>query len=226
MRSKSERTDDVWAALAAIIPVARATQGVISLDIACDLLDANSFVATGIYEDSAALERQESAPEVHTAMAMLFGGAGGAARSNDLRRVARSGTRLSYSVRTAGSPSTSFDKDARNRPDSYAGRRAVRNAGQRTIVSCVGCRPRSIRLMTPVVCARGRARARALAPKQSPTRESWQRDVGACVRRRSRARRTRCTCRPSSGRRRFVVPNVDDDELARSPFPGWCRIMT
>jgi hypothetical protein len=39
MRSKSERTDDVLAALAAIIPGARATQGVISLDIARDLLD-------------------------------------------------------------------------------------------------------------------------------------------------------------------------------------------
>ena len=71
MRSKSERTDDVLAALAAIIPGARATQGVISLDIARDLLDPDSFVATGIYEDGAALERQESAPEVHGAMAMF-----------------------------------------------------------------------------------------------------------------------------------------------------------
>src|SRR3954449_6565271 len=71
MRSKSDRTDDVSAALAAIIPGARATQGVISLDIARDLLDPDSFVATGIYEDGAALERQESAPEVHRAMAMF-----------------------------------------------------------------------------------------------------------------------------------------------------------
>ena len=71
MRSKSERTDDVLAALAAIIPGARATQGVISLDIARDLLDPDSFVATGIYEDGAALERQESAPEVHREMAMF-----------------------------------------------------------------------------------------------------------------------------------------------------------
>ena len=71
MRSKPERTDDVMAALAAIIPDARATHGVISLDIARDLLDPDSFVATGIYEDGAALERQESAPEVHWAMAMF-----------------------------------------------------------------------------------------------------------------------------------------------------------
>ena len=71
MRSKPERTDDVSAALAAIVRGARTTQGVISLDIARDLLEPDSFVATGVYEDSAAIERQESAPEVHKAMAMF-----------------------------------------------------------------------------------------------------------------------------------------------------------
>jgi quinol monooxygenase YgiN len=71
MRSKPERTDDVLAALSAIVPGARAAPGVISLDIARDLRDPDSFVATGIYEDGAALERQESAPEVHKAMAMF-----------------------------------------------------------------------------------------------------------------------------------------------------------
>jgi quinol monooxygenase YgiN len=50
---------------------ARATPGVISLDIARDLLDPDSFVATAVYEDSASVERQESAPEVHAAMAMF-----------------------------------------------------------------------------------------------------------------------------------------------------------
>ena len=54
MRSKPERTDDVWAALAAIVPGARATPGVISLDIARDLLDPDSFVATGLYARSSA----------------------------------------------------------------------------------------------------------------------------------------------------------------------------
>jgi quinol monooxygenase YgiN len=71
MRSKPERSDDVLAALSAIVPGARTTPGVLSIDIARDLLDPDSFVATGIYQDGAALERQESAPEVHTAMAMF-----------------------------------------------------------------------------------------------------------------------------------------------------------
>ena len=69
MCAKPGKCDEVMAALAAIIPGARATQGVVKLDIARDLLD--SFVATGVYEDGAALERQESAPEVHRAMAMF-----------------------------------------------------------------------------------------------------------------------------------------------------------
>ena len=71
MRSKPDRSEEVMAALAAIIPAAQATKGVISLDIARDLLDPDSFIATGIYQDGAALERQESAPEVHRAMAMF-----------------------------------------------------------------------------------------------------------------------------------------------------------
>ena len=41
------------------------------MDIARDLLDPGLFIATGVYENGAALERQESAPEVHKAMAMF-----------------------------------------------------------------------------------------------------------------------------------------------------------
>jgi len=71
MRSKHDRTDEVTAALAAIIAPARTTPGVVHLDIGRDLLDDDSFIATAVYEDSGALERQESATEVHRAMAMF-----------------------------------------------------------------------------------------------------------------------------------------------------------
>ena len=71
MLAKPEKSDEVMAALAAIIPGARATQGVIKLDIGRDLLDPDCFTATGVYEDGGALERQESAAEVHRAMAMF-----------------------------------------------------------------------------------------------------------------------------------------------------------
>jgi len=71
MRAKPDRCDEVVAALDAIVPGARATEGVFKLDIARDLLDPGLFIATGVYENGAALERQESAPEVHKAMAMF-----------------------------------------------------------------------------------------------------------------------------------------------------------
>ena len=71
IRSKPDKSDGLMSALAEIITPARATNGVINFDIARDLLDPDSFIATVVYEDGAALERQESRPEVHKVMAML-----------------------------------------------------------------------------------------------------------------------------------------------------------
>jgi quinol monooxygenase YgiN len=71
MRAKPDKSDEFMAALAEIITPARATEGIISLDIARGLIEPDSFIATVVYEDGAALERQESLPEVHKVMAML-----------------------------------------------------------------------------------------------------------------------------------------------------------
>ncbi len=71
IHAKPKRRDELMGALAEIIPPARATEGVINFDIARDLGDPDAFIATAVYEDSAALERQESAPEVHRAMALF-----------------------------------------------------------------------------------------------------------------------------------------------------------
>jgi quinol monooxygenase YgiN len=71
IHSKPDKSDELMAALAEIITPARATKGVVELDIARVLSEPNSFIATAIYEDGAALERQESLPEVHRVMAML-----------------------------------------------------------------------------------------------------------------------------------------------------------
>src|SRR5262249_39246600 len=71
MTAKPDKSDELMAALAEIITPARATEGVISLDIARVLLEPDSFIATVVYEDAAALERQESRPEVHKVMATL-----------------------------------------------------------------------------------------------------------------------------------------------------------
>ena len=71
MRSKPDKSDELIAALAEIIPTARATEGLISFDIARTLDDPDAFIATAVYDDGAALERQESAAEVHRAMAIF-----------------------------------------------------------------------------------------------------------------------------------------------------------
>ena len=73
MRVKPDKRDELMAALSEIIEPARGTDGVVSLDIARVLLEPDSFIATVVYEDSAALERQESRPEVHKVMTMLSG---------------------------------------------------------------------------------------------------------------------------------------------------------
>jgi quinol monooxygenase YgiN len=71
IHSKPDKSDELMAALAEIIPPARATEGVINFDIARVLRDPDCFIATAVYEDGAALERQESLLEVHRVMAML-----------------------------------------------------------------------------------------------------------------------------------------------------------
>ena len=83
IRSKPERSDEVMAALAEIVPTARATEGVINFDIARVLRDPDAYIATAVYEDGAALERQErpGGPLGHGAVREV---AGGAARADDL----------------------------------------------------------------------------------------------------------------------------------------------
>ena len=71
IHSKPDKSDELMAALAEIITPARATEGVINFDIARVLGDPEAYIATAVYEDGAALERQESAPEVHRAMALF-----------------------------------------------------------------------------------------------------------------------------------------------------------
>jgi quinol monooxygenase YgiN len=71
VRCKPDKSDELMGALAEIITPARATEGVVDFDIARVLRDPDSFIATAIYEDGPALERQESLQEVHRVMAML-----------------------------------------------------------------------------------------------------------------------------------------------------------
>ena len=70
-QSQPHKTEQVREVLEAAIGPSRAVDGVIAFDIAQDLADPNAFVATEVYEDRAALDRQESIPEVGKVMAVL-----------------------------------------------------------------------------------------------------------------------------------------------------------
>ncbi|MEW6323189.1 MAG: putative quinol monooxygenase [Acidobacteriota bacterium] len=71
IKCRREKTDQVRAALAAAVGPSRAVEGVIGFDIAQDLTDADSFIATEVFTDRAALARQESLPEVQAVIALL-----------------------------------------------------------------------------------------------------------------------------------------------------------
>jgi quinol monooxygenase YgiN len=71
VQCQPEKTGQVMAALAEVVAASRGVEGVVSFDIGRDLTDPDSFVATEVFEDRAALDRQESLPEVETAMAVF-----------------------------------------------------------------------------------------------------------------------------------------------------------
>lgn len=65
------KTEPLIAAFKHVIAASRPLEGVVSFDIGRDLADPDAFVATEVFDDKAALERQESLPEVKTTMALL-----------------------------------------------------------------------------------------------------------------------------------------------------------
>ena len=71
VQCQPEKTEQVMAAFEDVIAPSRAVDGVISFDIARDLADPDSFIATEVFEDRAALDRQESLPEVARTLAVL-----------------------------------------------------------------------------------------------------------------------------------------------------------
>ena len=73
-RTQLGRGDEAAAALLPVLEASRALPGVISIDFGRDITDPDSFVATELYEDRAALDRQEALPETIAALATLKGG--------------------------------------------------------------------------------------------------------------------------------------------------------
>jgi quinol monooxygenase YgiN len=66
-----DKIDEAAATFAAVVAPSRAIEGVVSFDIARDLVDPNAIIAVEVFDDEAARERQESLPEVGTVMGLL-----------------------------------------------------------------------------------------------------------------------------------------------------------
>ena len=71
VKCKADKAEELCAAFAAVVAPSRMVDGVLNFDIARDITDPNAFVATEVFTDRAALERQELLPEVQTVIAML-----------------------------------------------------------------------------------------------------------------------------------------------------------
>jgi quinol monooxygenase YgiN len=73
-----DKVDEVEAAFQEVLASTRKLDGVVHFDIARDISDPHSFIATEVFEDRAALDRQEAQDEVAKALAVLQQGAAAA----------------------------------------------------------------------------------------------------------------------------------------------------
>lgn len=75
VRCIPDKTEEVVAAMGAVVAPSRALSGVIHFDVARDVTDPDALIATEVFDDLAAMERQEAQPEVATVMALVGAGA-------------------------------------------------------------------------------------------------------------------------------------------------------
>ncbi len=71
VQCQPEKTEQVMAAFKEVIAPSRRVDGVLNFDIGRDVGDLDSFIATEVFADRAALERQESLPEVAKTLGIL-----------------------------------------------------------------------------------------------------------------------------------------------------------
>jgi quinol monooxygenase YgiN len=75
VQCQSDRTAELAAAMKDVVDAARELPGVIHFDVALDLTDADALIATEVFEDRAAMEREEALPEVAKVVELMQSGA-------------------------------------------------------------------------------------------------------------------------------------------------------
>lgn len=71
VRCQPGKSEQVLGALRDVVAPSRAMNGTVSFDIGRDIADPDAFIATEVFTDQAALERQEKLPEVAKAMGVF-----------------------------------------------------------------------------------------------------------------------------------------------------------
>jgi len=75
VRCQPDKTEEVVAAMAGVVDAARTLPGVVHFDVARDITDQDSLIATEVFEDRAAMEREEAIPEVAAVVGLMEAGA-------------------------------------------------------------------------------------------------------------------------------------------------------
>jgi quinol monooxygenase YgiN len=71
VKCRPEKTRQTRAAFEEVVAASRALDGVVSFDIGLDISDPDSFIATEVFVDRAALDRQEALPVTQKTVAQL-----------------------------------------------------------------------------------------------------------------------------------------------------------
>jgi quinol monooxygenase YgiN len=75
VQCQPDRTEEVVTAMAGAVNAARDLPGVVHFDVARDVMDQSSLIATEVFEDRAAMEREEAIPEVAAVVGLMESGA-------------------------------------------------------------------------------------------------------------------------------------------------------
>jgi quinol monooxygenase YgiN len=70
-KCKPEKAEQLRAAFGAVVAESRTVQGCLHFDIARDVTDSNSFIATEVFVDKEALARQETLPQAKKVIDLL-----------------------------------------------------------------------------------------------------------------------------------------------------------
>jgi quinol monooxygenase YgiN len=75
VRCRSDKTPQMAGAMKNVAEAVRVLPGVIHFDVARDLTDDDALIATEVFEDRAAMEREESLPQVAMVVELMQSGA-------------------------------------------------------------------------------------------------------------------------------------------------------